>query len=70
MADTHINAFHGLVAEKKLALDQAQGEYESAVEALKNHPDYEEPSAPEEDAEEEVEQAEEESTKVKVSKRK
>lgn len=40
---THINAYYGVVEEKKQALAKAKDELATAERELKDHPDYEEP---------------------------
>lgn len=67
---THINAYHGTVEEKKTALAIAQGEYDSAVAALKDHPDYEAPAEELVEKQAEEDSKAEESIPVKVTKKK
>lgn len=37
---THVNAYYGVVEEKRIALAAAQAEYDRAVAELEAHPDY------------------------------
>jgi len=51
---THINAFYEEVEEKKKALDLSKAELEAAEQALKAHPDFEEPKEESKDPKHEV----------------
>lgn len=65
---THINAYYGNVEEKKQALAQAKDELAAAEQALKDHPDYEEPKA-EKKAEGKPKEESKEDSKVEVKKK-
>lgn len=66
---THINAYLQEREELKTKLNQAQGEFDRADEALRAHPDFDKPLLGEEDPKEDEKEAVEVPVQVKKSKK-